>query len=396
MRYREHGGERLSEIGIGCYALSGVYGRKDPEQFVGLVRRAAELGVTFFDTADVYGPGEEILGRAVAPFRRRVWVATKVGANPSGKADCSAAHVLASCEQSLLRLQTDYVDLYQIHFDDPETPVEETVEALKQLKAAGKIRHYGVGHLSRPKLEAYLTHGDPFSVLTELSGAARGARERVLPLCQDRGMAAIAFSVTGRGLLTGKIGPDHAFEEGDIRRIDPLFQRECFASGMRVAERFLLIGERHGKTPVQVAIAWVLAQPAILCALTGPSTLPHLEENLDASGWAIPPEEMAQLDRFFEAEDEWLHQEQMKSIQTVLAKKLEPETAFTDLVYVLETLAEMELAEEEMILPFFHRLLAQRGQKDANALDEMQAIQGDLRAGFSSAIGPTGAHSRNA
>ncbi len=395
MRYREHRGETLSEIGIGCYALSGVYGRKDPEQFIGLVRRAAELGITFFDTADVYGPGEEILGRAVSPFRRQVWIATKVGANPRGKADCSAAHVLASCEQSLLRLQTDYVDLYQIHFDDPETPVEETVGTLEQLKAAGKIRHYGVGHLSPSKLGAYLTHGDPFSVLTELSGAARGARERILPLCQDRGVAAIAFSVTGRGLLTGKIKPNHTFEKGDIRRIDPLFQRERFDSGLRVAERFRSLGERHGKTPVQVAIAWVLAQPRILCALTGPSTLPHLEENLGASGWVIPPEEMTELDRLFEAEEEWLHQEQVQSIQSILTKRLEPETAFTDLVFTLESLVELDLAEEGMILPFFHRLLAQRGQKDALALDEMHAIQGELRAEFSSEIGTTGAHSGN-
>jgi len=172
MRYRAHRGERLSEIGIGCYALGGAYGKKDPEQFIGLLRRAYELDVTFFDTADVYGPAEEILGRAVAPFRDRVWIATKAGASPDGKPDCSREHVLSSCEQSLRRLQTDYVDLYQIHFNDPNTPVEETVGALEKLRAAGKIRYYGVGHLPLPRMEAYFATGDVFSALVELSAAA--------------------------------------------------------------------------------------------------------------------------------------------------------------------------------------------------------------------------------
>ena len=145
MEYRTHRNETLSEIGVGCYALSGAYGKVDPEQFDGMLRRAYELGVTVFDTADVYGPAEEVLGQAVASCRDQVWIATKVGGRADATPDCSAEHVIASCEASLHRLRTDHIDLYQVHFDDPGTPVEETVETLERLRSEGKIRHYGVG-----------------------------------------------------------------------------------------------------------------------------------------------------------------------------------------------------------------------------------------------------------
>ncbi len=383
MRYRERRGERVSEIGLGCYALSGVYGHKDPEAFIDLFRRAYELGVTFFDTADVYGPAEEILGRAVAPFRDQVWIATKVGARPGAGADCSAEHVRASCEASLERLGTEVIDLYQIHFDDPHTPVEETIGALEQLKAAGKIRHYGVGHLPLPRLAAFFEAGDPFSELTELSAVARGRRERVLPLCQEHDVGVIAFSVTGRGLLTGAIGPDPAFEPGDIRRIDPLFQRERLASGLRVAERFQALGTQYGQTPVQIAIAWVLAQPGLICALTGPSSLPHLEENLGGSGWSLAPDDLAQLERFFQQEDDWLRRGQVQSLGHILTQSLAPESAFTDLVYALEAVAELELAEEKEILPLYGRLWPWRGaSQEPAALASMREIRQELRHRF--------------
>ena len=379
MQYRTHKGEALSEIGIGCYALSGAYGKKDAERFVGLLRRAYDLGVTFFDTADIYGPAEEILGRAVAPFRDQVWIATKVGAGDDGKPNCSADHVLSSCEQSLQWLQTDCIDLYQVHFSDPDTSVEETAEALKKLKAAGKVRHYGVGHLPLPRIEAFFASGDVFSVLVELSAVARGARQQTLPLCREHGVGVIAFSATGRGLLTGKIGPQHIFEEGDIRRIDPLFQRERFASGLCVVERFQALAEKYGKTPVQVAIAWVLAQPGLVCALTGPSTIPHLEENLGGSGWTIEPDDLEELERFFEGEDKRLRQEQAHSVRAILAQELDSQTAFADLVYVVETLMEIGLAEEKEILLLFQRLWVLRQRSDAAALEQMRAIQAELR-----------------
>jgi len=384
MQYRVHRGERLSEIGLGCYALSGAYGRRDAESFIGLLRRAYEQGVTFFDTAGIYGPAEEILGRAVAPFRDRVWIATKVGARDDGLRDCSAQQVVASCEQSLRRLGTDRIDLYQVHFDDPDTPVEGTVGALEQLKAAGKIRHYGVGHLPVSRMAAYFSAGQVFSALVELSAVARSARERILPLCREQGVGLIAFSTTGRGLLTGQIGPQTTFEEGDLRRIDPLFQRERLASGLRIAQRFRTLGARYGKTPAQAAIAWVLAQPGLVCALTGPSTLPHLQENRGGSGWTFSEQDLATLEQFFGEEDARLRREQIASVRAILGSSLPPANAFADLVYLLEILVEMDLAAEQEILPLFHQLWGLRGQTDAPVLEKMRTIQADLREQFAS------------
>lgn len=382
MQYRLHRGETLSEIGLGCYALSGVYGPKDPESFVGLLRQAHDWGVTFFDTAGIYGPAEEVLGRAVAPFRDQIWIATKVGARDDGRRDCSAEQVLASCEQSLRRLGTDHIDLYQVHFDDPDTPVEETVGALEQLKAAGKIRHYGVGHLPASRLATYVSAGQVFSTLAELSAVARSARQRILPLCREQGVGLIAFSATGRGLLTGQIGPQTTFEEGDLRRIDPLFQRERLASGQRIAQRFRALGARYGKVPAQAAIAWVLAQPGVVCALTGPSTLPHLQENLGGSGWTLSEEDLAALERFFEQEDVRLRREQQASLRAILNRPLPPASAFADLVYLLETLVEGGWAAEHEILPLFQQLWDLRGREDAAALEQMGIVQAGLREQF--------------
>lgn len=382
MRYRTHRGEKLPEIGLGCYALSGAYGKRESKPFTTLIRRAYDLGVTCFDTANTYSPAEEVLGRAVAPFRDEVWIANKVGWGEERKPDCSAEHVLFSCEQSLARLGTDYIDLYQIHFNDPETPVEETVGALEELRAAGKIRYYGVGHLPPDRMAEYMAAGEPFSALIELSAVARGALEHRLPLCRERGVGVIAFSVTGRGLLTGKIEPGHTFEEGDIRRVDPLFQRERFASGLRVAERLKRLGAKYAKTPAQVAIAWVLAQPGIVCALTGPSTISHLEENLGGSGWAIEPDDLAAMEQFLAVEDERLRQAQARSLCTLLTGSLEPESAFADLVHVLETLVEGGLAAEEEVLPLFGKLMPLRGQPATEAPETLQGIQAELRERF--------------
>ncbi|HDQ73233.1 MAG TPA: aldo/keto reductase [Chloroflexi bacterium] len=390
MAYRTYRGERLSKIGVGCYGVGGAYGEKDPQQYVGVLRRAAELGVTFFDTADVYGPGEEVLGQALAPFRDRVWIATKVGASESGKPDCSRAHVVASCEQSVRRLGVERIDLYQIHFDDPCTPVDETVGALEELAAAGKIRYYGVGHLSPARVAEYLATGNVFSALVELSGVARGALRRTAPLCRARGVGLIAFSVTGRGMLTGQIGPDTAFEPGDIRRLDPLFQRARRASGLRVADEMRQLGERYGKSPVQVAIAWVLAQPGVICALTGPSTVAHLEENLGGSGWTLDADDLAALDHFLDTEEERLRREQVDELRAILQSKTPGEQPFADLVYVLETLVELELAEETEVIPAFQQLWPQRADPDPATLAGIRAA---LRERFLSTLEGTACQS---
>jgi aryl-alcohol dehydrogenase-like predicted oxidoreductase len=390
MQYREHRDQTLSEIGIGCYALSGAYGRREPRYFADIARRAYELGVTLFDTADQYGPAEEILGRAVAPFRDEIWIATKVGVTDDGSFNLSSAHVQASCERSLQRLGTDIIDLYQIHYDDRDTPIEETLDALETLQTDGKIRHFGVGHLSPPRLEGYLTAGDVFSALLELSAVSRSGRERTLPLCRRHNVGVIAFSVTGRGLLTGKIEAGHTFAEGDIRRIDALFQRERFASGLRIVERLRALGEKHGKTPAQVAISWVLAQPGVICALTGPSTLRHLEENLASSGWSLDGDEMAAFEAYLEDEDAQLRDQMVAGVRGILQEELDPQTAFADLVYCLETLVELRLMAEEDVLPLFERLWPLRERRDSAADEKMLDLQRELSQLWAEASGSPG------
>ncbi|USG99650.1 aldo/keto reductase [Thermococcus argininiproducens] len=381
MEYRKHKSLKISEIGIGTYALSGVYGAKDLEEFKRMIYRAYELGVNFFDTAEAYGNAEQILGDIVKPFREDIYIATKVGIRGDIKPNLSKDYIKKACEESLKRLQTDYIDLYQVHFHDPTTPIEETVEALEDLVEEGKIKHYGVGHLPLDVTEEYCKLGKPFSVLTEFSAVTRESYEKLLPLYKKYNLGIIAFSTTGRGLLTGRFKEGQKFEPADIRYLDPLFQRERFQYGLRIAKKFAELGEKYGKTPVQVAIAWVLAHEGIICALTGPSTVKHLEENVEASGWEIPKEDLRELDEFFKREDEWLRQKQKESIKQILIQPLqEPQRAFVDLIYVIETALSLSIIEEKEILSIFYELYGLRKKLDKEEVSEkLRDIQAELR-----------------
>ena len=376
MEYREHRDLTLSAIGVGGYALAGAYGAVDREAFIGLLRRAYDLGVTFFDTAGNYGDAEAVLGEAVQPFRDEVLLATKVGSPEGAPPRLDREAVEAACRRSLQRLGTDRIDLLQVHFDDPGTPVEETVAALEGLRAAGLIRHYGVGHLPSHRVARYLGVGEPFSILMELSAAARESRRTLLPLCGETGPAAIGFSVTGRGLLTGTIGPQPAFEQGDIRNFDPLFQRARLASGRRIAEHLGSLARALGRTPAQVAIAWVLAQPGVACALTGPRRLAHLEENLGGSGWRLPAETLAGMEALFTREDAALADEEATTVDAILTGPLPPDptAAFRDLIYAVETAVSLGRATEEAIRPGFFDLwpLRERLESAGPALEEIR------------------------
>jgi aryl-alcohol dehydrogenase-like predicted oxidoreductase len=361
--------------------LSGAYGQKDPAEFKAMLRRAHELGVNFYDTADAYGDAEAILGEVVKPFREEVLIATKVGVKESAKPNLSADYLQSSCEESLRRLGTEYIDLYQIHFDDPETPVEETIAALEGLTAQGKIRRYGLGHLSPPRAKMYLEEGNVFSVLLELNAVARDNHRDLLPLCQKHAAGMIAFSVTGRGLLTGKFQEVPTFETGDIRNLDIFFQRERFQYGLQVMEKLAEVGKRYGKTPAQAAIAWVLAQEGVICALTGPSTIPHLEENLQASGWRFTSSELDELSRFLEDEEEKYNRMAEDNVQEILTEPLpaDPGSAFRDLIYVIETALRLGMVEESEVMPTFYRLYGLRKELDDQAASELSAIQEKLR-----------------
>jgi aryl-alcohol dehydrogenase-like predicted oxidoreductase len=380
MEYRTHKGVELSEIGVGLYALTGVYGKKDERAFKKMLTTAYEEGVTFFDTAQVYGNAENVLGETVHSYRDDICIATKVGIREGFEPDLSASSVRIACEDSLQRLNTAYIDVYQVHFDDPKTPVEETIGALNDLVAEGKIRYYGVGHLPQEKVKKYCKQGAIFSILMELSAVSRRSLTTLLPLCRAHGAGGIAFSTTGRGILTGRFDRKTQFEPGDIRNIDPLFHREQFASALRITHACMGIAIRHEKSPVQVAIAWVLQQPGILCALTGPSSVSHLQENCGASGWALPDEDIHELEALCKKEDAWMKSQQLHTLKSILSEPLPTDfqKAFTDILYVLETSITAELVSEKKITPLFYDLFSARKSKDKEVLVTLQESITDL------------------
>lgn len=380
MNYRTFGDWRLSVIGYGCYGLSGAYGPVDEEKYSKTIRAAFDQGVNFFDTAEGYGGAEAFLGKVVAPFRDQVYIATKLSGE-SGSPDLSFHAVHDACEASLKRLNMDVIDLYQIHFDDPQTPILETISALDDLVQEGKIRKYGVCHLSLDRVKEYAELGTPFSVLMELSPVARTSLTTLLPVCEEHNMAALAFSVTGRGILSGRYSPGHEFEQGDIRRIDPLFKHERFESAIRVREKLASLGEKYNATAVQMAVAWVLAQPQVACALTGTSSLDHLSENIAASEIHLGENELAALDQFLSEEDQRLASAQEGTVRRLLNDPLEedPQKAFEDLVYVLETAMINGMVRESEVVPAFKELFSLRKDLDDKAKRRMQGIQIALR-----------------
>ncbi|MGV9102769.1 MAG: aldo/keto reductase [Candidatus Thorarchaeota archaeon] len=385
MQYRKHNSLELSEIGIGCYALNGAYGFVDVQRFKKMIQHAYEMGVNFFDTAEGYGEGEKILGKAINSFREDVHIATKVGVREGIKPNLSESYIRKACDRSLKQLDTDYIDLYQVHFHDPATPVEQTIGTLDSLVREGKIRHYGVGHLPRHQVTKYCGKGTPFSILMELSAVTRTSREELLPLCKTYDVAGIAFSTTGRGILTGKYGSHTEFEPGDMRNVDPLFQRARLESALRIKESFKQLAQGYGATSVQMAIAWVLAQDGIVCALTGTSKIEHLEENLGASGLRIKRTDLNELEKIFTEEDKWLVKEEEQIIKSILSNPLpnDPQQAFTDLVYVLETSIDLELLNEETVHSTFMELWPLKQKLDQSIQPKLVAIQKKLKDLFS-------------
>lgn len=380
MQYRDFEDWSISEIGFGCYGLSGAYGPVDRKAYRKTIHHAVEQGVNFFDTAEGYGGAEAFLGQVLAPFREEVFIATKLSGE-SGSPDLSMPAVQAACEASLRRLSVDTIDLYQVHFDDPKTPVLETVSALEDLISAGKIRKYGICHLFTERALDYAEGGDPFSILMELSPVARTSLQTLLPICQEHDLAAFAFSVTGRGILSGRYTSDHEFSEGDIRRMDPLFKRERFDSALRTRDTLKNIGERYESSAVQMGIAWVLAQPRVACALTGTSSIKHLDENIAACKIAWDQGDLAALDQFLVDEDERLAAVQEASLRSLLTQPLDrdPERAFNDLVYVLETAIILGQVTEGDVMPAFEELFALRKMLDEAARRKMLGIQTYLR-----------------
>jgi aryl-alcohol dehydrogenase-like predicted oxidoreductase len=296
-------GIRVSAVAFGAWAISGPgqwgWGPVDDTESIASIRRALDLGVTLIDTADAYGAGhsEEIVGRALGSHRREVVVATKFGVvldehgNEVG-VDGSRDHVLRSCEASLRRLGTDWIDLYQMHTPDDRIPLEETMGALDTLLRQGKIRAIGVCNFNVAQLEAASQTVRLDSDQPPYSLFRREIENDVLPWCASQGMSVLAYGPLAHGLLTGRYEVGRRLPEGDWRSRDPHFQGEALTHNLEVVERLRTIATSSGHTVAQLAIAWVLSRSPNLIALVGTRRPTQIEETAPAGDWRLTAEDM--------------------------------------------------------------------------------------------------------
>jgi aryl-alcohol dehydrogenase-like predicted oxidoreductase len=297
-------GLRVSAVGLGCMGMSEFYGPGDDKESVRTIHRAVELGVTFFDTADMYGPfiNEELIGRALKAHRDQVIIATKFGnvrgpkgerLGISGKPD----YVRKACEASLKRLAVEAIDLYYQHRVDPETPIEETVGAMARLVMEGKVRFLGLSEAAPATLRrAQRVH--PIAALqTEYSLWTRDVESDILKTCRELGVGFVAYSPLGRGFLTGSIRTRDALDGTDFRRGSPRFEEENLKRNLAIVAHVEAIARRKSCTPAQLALAWVLAQGNDVVPIPGTKLRKHIEEDLGALDVILTPEDLTALDK---------------------------------------------------------------------------------------------------
>jgi aryl-alcohol dehydrogenase-like predicted oxidoreductase len=306
MKQRKLGahGPLVSEIGLGCMGMSAYYGSRDEASSIATLLHAVERGVTFFDSADMYGMGEneKLVGRVLGPVRDHVVIATKFGntwdeMGRRGPVRGDPAYVRQACEASLKRLGLDTIDLYYQHRVDPTVPIEETVGAMAALVAEGKVRHLGLSEAGPETIRrAHAVH--PIAALqTEYSLWSREPEDGILQLTKDLGIAFVPYSPLGRGFLTGQIKSLDDLEADDWRRGSPRFQGENFAKNLDLAETIRAFAAARGCTPGQLALAWVLAQGEDIIPIPGTKRPAYLEENLGAASITLTSDELAEIDR---------------------------------------------------------------------------------------------------
>jgi aryl-alcohol dehydrogenase-like predicted oxidoreductase len=304
-RHIGRNGPLVGEIGLGTMGMSEFYGSADEAESIRTIHRALELGVTLLDTADIYGPytNEELVGRAIAGKRERVFLCTKFGivrdpADPMARGyNGKPEYLRSSLDASLKRLGVDYVDLYYQHRVDKETPIEETVGALAELVAAGKIRQIGLSEASVATIRRAVKVHAIAAVQSEYSLFSRDIEDSgVVAALREFGITLVAYSPLGRGFLSGKIRSLEQLEAGDFRRFSPRFARGNFEKNLALVDRVGEIAAEDGATPAQVALAWVLAQGDAIVPIPGTSRVARLEENVAAASLKLSAGQMRRIE----------------------------------------------------------------------------------------------------
>ena len=300
-------GPEVSALGLGCMGMAAFYGQGlDDDQATAVIHRALDLGITLFDTAEMYGPhtNEVQVGRALADRREKAFVATKFGIGYNAdrtamKVDGSPANVRRAIEGSLKRLNMDHVDLYYLHRVDPDTPIEETVGAMAELVTEGKVRFLGLSEAAPETLrKAHATH--PITALqTEYSLWSREPEEEILATVRELGIGFVPYSPLGRGFLSGDIRSIEDLAADDFRRTNPRFMGENFQKNLDLVEAVKNLAQARGVTAAQLALAWVLAQGDDLVPIPGTRRIATLEDNAAAVDIALTPEDMAAIDAIF-------------------------------------------------------------------------------------------------
>ena len=296
---------QVSAIGLGCMGMSSAYGQpKDKQEMISLLRSAVDLGITFFDTAEVYGPftNEELVGEALAPLRRQVVIATKFGfkidpnsSTPAG-VDSRPEHIKQVAEASLKRMKTDTIDLFYQHRVDPNVPIEDVAGAVKELIQQGKVKHFGLSEAGVQTIRRAHAVQPITALQNEYSLWTRGDEVELLQTLEELGIGLVAYSPLGRGFLTGKMNENTTFDASDFRNSLPRFTPEARKANQALVDLLAGIAELKKGTPAQIALAWVLAQKPWVVPIPGTTKLERLKENIGAVDIELTPADLREID----------------------------------------------------------------------------------------------------
>jgi len=294
-------GLEVSALGLGCMGLSFGYGQPtEKNEAVKLLRSAYEQGITFFDTAEAYGPyaNEELLGEALAPFRNDIVIATKFGfkdGKPDLGMDSRPETIKAVAEAALKRLKTDYIDLFYQHRIDPNVPIEEVAEAVKELIKEGKVKNFGLSEAGTETIRKAHAVQPVTALQSEYSMFFREPEKEIIPTLEELGIGFVPFSPLGKGFLTGAINKDTTFSKDDFRSTVPRFQPEHIAANQELVDLVGAIAKEHNATPAQVALSWLLAQKPFIVPIPGTTKLNRLQENIGGANLALSSEELNRI-----------------------------------------------------------------------------------------------------